>query len=71
MGIERNQMGRDREVKINWSSTTVNLISDKMALAAALASWNEPCTSAFAAWRAEIYTVMFRLLILVQLMKTG
>jgi hypothetical protein len=25
----------------------------KMALAAALASWDEPCTSSFAAWRAS------------------
>jgi hypothetical protein len=28
-----------------------------MALAAALASWDEPCTSTFAAWRAEIAAV--------------
>jgi len=40
-----------------------------MALAAALASWDEPCTSAFAAWRAEISTVSLRVSDLVQLIE--
>ena len=42
-----------------------------MALAAALASWDEPCTSTFAAWRAEIATVSLRILMSAQLMISG
>jgi len=38
-----------------------------MALAAALASWDEPCTSTFAAWRAELATVSSREIMSVQL----